>query len=84
MTIEEFIAALKSRCTPQKYKEPVENWIIHIDCGQLAFVRADATLIRDGKPQSRNIDYFTLVKLNERWKILNGSYVLTPIQQKVN
>ena len=82
MTIQEFTTALKSRANPKKYKEPVNNWIIHIDGGQLAFVRADATLIRDGKLQSNNIDYFTLVKENEGWKILNGSYISTPIQEK--
>ena len=62
MTIQEFITALKSDPNPKKYKEPVDNWIIHIDGRQLAFVRADATLFREGKPQRHNIDYFTLVK----------------------
>ncbi|MBK5272155.1 MAG: nuclear transport factor 2 family protein, partial [Bacteroidia bacterium] len=81
MTIQEFIAGLKSRPDPKKYKEPVNNWIIHIEGGQLAFVRADATLTRDGKPQSHNIDYFTLVKDNLGWKILNGSYVATAIKE---
>lgn len=84
MTIEEFITALKSESNPKKYKEPVNNWIIHIDGGQLAFVRADATLARDGKPQSHNFDYFTLVKEREGWKILNGSYVSTPNKSKRN
>jgi len=82
MTIQEFITALKSDSNPTKYKEPVDNWIIHIDGGQLAFVRADATLFRDGKPQSHNIDYFTLIKDGVGWKILNGSYVSTPIVVK--
>ena len=83
MTIQEFISALKANSNPKKYKEPVDIWIIHIEHGQLAFVRADATLIMDGKPQRHNIDYFTLVKESEGWKILNGSYVSTPIQEKV-
>jgi ketosteroid isomerase-like protein len=82
MTIQEFITALKSNSNPTKYIEPVDNWIIHIEGGQLAFVRADATLFRDGKPQSHNIDYFTLVKEGVGWKILNGSYVSTPIEVK--
>ena len=82
MSIQEFITALKSNSNPTKYKEPVDNWTIHIDGGQLAFVRADATLFRDGKPKSHNIDYFTLVKDGVDWKILNGSYVSTPIEVK--
>ena len=80
MTIQEFITVLKSASNTKKYKEPVNNWTIHIDGRQLAFVRADATLIRDGKLQSHNIDYFTLVKESGGWKILNGSYISTPIQ----
>jgi len=83
MTIQEFIIALKSDASPKKYNEPVDNWVIHMDGGRLAFVRADAILIRDGKPQSNNIDYFTLVKESAGWKILNGSYVSTPIKEKV-
>jgi len=83
MTIQEFIIALKSDANPKKYNEPVDNWVIHMDGGRLAFVRADAILIRDGKPQSNNIDYFTLVKESAGWEILNGSYVSTPIKEKV-
>jgi hypothetical protein len=45
----------------------------------LAFVKADAVLSRSGKPQSNNYDYFTLIKENGKWKILNGSYVSIPI-----
>ncbi len=33
MAIQEFITALKSDTNPKKYKEPVGNWIIHIDGG---------------------------------------------------
>ena len=80
ITIQEFITALKSDPNRKTYKEPVDNWIIHIESGQLAFVRADAKLINDGKAQRHNIDYFTLVKDNMGWKILNGSYVSTPIE----
>jgi len=82
MIIEEFITALKSNTNPKKYKEPVNNWIIHIDGGQLAFVRTDATLTMDCKQQNHNIDYFTLIKEREDWKILNGSYVSTPLKEK--
>lgn len=83
MSINEFIEALKARPNPVKYTEPVHKWTIFIEGGQLAFVRADATLNRDGKPSSHNIDYFTLVKENGDWKILNGSYVSVPIKEKL-
>jgi ketosteroid isomerase-like protein len=44
----------------------------------MAFVRADALILANGKARSRNIDYFTLVKLDGRWKFLSASYVATP------
>ena len=75
MTIDEFLRTIRESPNPRKYKEPVNHWTIHIEAGRLAFVRADAVVFRDGKAQSHNIDYFTLIKENDSWKILNGSYV---------
>ena len=82
MTFTAFLEQLKSRENPVKYNEPVSKYTIHIDGGRLAFVKADAVLIRNGKPQSNNFDYFTLLKENGEWKILNGSYVSIPINEK--
>jgi len=79
MTFAEFLELLKSRTNPSKYNEPVSRFTIHMDGGMLAFVKADAVLIRNGKPQSNNFDYFTLIKESGKWKILNGSYVSIPI-----
>jgi len=79
MTFAEFLELLKSESNPTKYTEPVSKFKIHIVGGMLAFVKADAVLIRNGKPQTSNFDYFTLIKENGNWKILNGSYVSVPI-----
>ncbi len=79
MTIEEFLTTLRSSTNPAKYSEPVNNWTILIEGGRLAFVRADATLIKIGNAPRHNIDYFTLIKDNNQWKILNGSYVSQPM-----
>jgi hypothetical protein len=82
MSFTEFLEQLKSRENPIKYSEPVSKYTIHINGGMLAFVKADAVLIRNGKAQSNNFDYFTLLKENGEWKILNGSYVSIPINEK--
>ena len=79
MTFEEYLEILKSEINPSKYTEPVSKYTVHITEGKLAFVKADATLIIEDKPRSHNFDYFTLIKENETWKILNGSYVGVPI-----
>jgi len=80
ITIEEFMAMLKSETNPTKYTEPVSKFTIHITKSKLAFVKADATLIYEGKAQRHNFDYFTLIKENSGWKIINGSYVSIPIE----
>ncbi|MFT4938945.1 MAG: hypothetical protein ACI88A_001977 [Paraglaciecola sp.] len=79
MTLKEFLTALQSATNPSKYTEPVSKFTIFIEKGKLAFVKADATLLVEGKPRSYNFDYFTLLKENDTWKILNGSYVSVPI-----
>lgn len=80
MTFAEFLELLKSTSNPTKYTEPVSKFTIYVDGGMLAFVKADATLIKGGKPMSNNFDYFTLIKEGGVWKILNGSYVSIPIE----
>jgi len=75
ITLEEFMVMLRSETNPTKYTEPVSKFTIHISEGKLAFVKADATLIVEDKAQRHNFDYFTLIKGNRGWKIINGSYV---------
>ncbi len=79
MTIEEFMDVLRADSNPSKYTEPVSKYTIHITEGMLAFVKADATLYVNGRAKTYNYDYFTLIKENREWKILNGSYVAVPV-----
>jgi hypothetical protein len=81
MTLEEFLTAMKSNVNHKKYSEPVSKFTIFIEKGKLAFVKADATLIIEGKVRSYNFDYFTLLKEDKVWKILNGSYVSVPVEK---
>jgi hypothetical protein len=79
-TIEDYLSSNKDNHSP--YTEPVSNYTIHISEGQLAFVKADATLFREGKAQSHNMDYFTLLKKNGAWKFLSAAYTAKPIITK--
>lgn len=81
MTIQEFLERLKSRSNPNKYTEPVSKFTVHMEQGMLAFVRADAIFTINGEPRNNNFDYFTLIKENGNWKILNGSYVSVRIKK---
>ena len=80
LTIEEYFEEVKNRKI-RPYFEPVMDFTIHIDNGHLAFVRADAILYAYGESQSRNIDYFTLIREDGVWKFLSLSYTATPITE---
>ena len=74
-SFEEWHATLKARTNRTRFHEPVDRWSVQIDDGQLAFVRAETHIEREGRTTSHNIDYFTLLKVDGTWKIANGSYV---------
>lgn len=76
---DEWLAAMRAGPPRQPYREPVSDFTVHVDNDQLAFVRADARLLRDGQVRSRNIDYFTLLRDRDgAWKFVNGSYTTRP------
>lgn len=79
MTFDEWMASLRERSEWDRFREPVSEYTIHVEDSMMAFVRADATLVRDGQARSHNIDYFTLVRENGTWKFLSASYVARPI-----
>jgi len=78
-TFEEWFGELKVRTTWTRFREPVTKFTVHIEDDQMAFVRADATVIVDDVARSHNIDYFTLVREEGSWKFLSASYVAKPI-----
>lgn len=78
-TFEEWFIELKAETTWTRFQEPVAEFTVHIEEGQMAFVRADATFIVDDQAVSHNIDYFTLVRDGGDWKFLSASYVAQPI-----
>ena len=82
-SFDEWLAALRAAPRRVPYQEPVTEFTVHVDDGQLAFVRADARLIRDGQVRSHNIDYFTLILDSDgHWKFVNGSYTTKPVEQR--
>ena len=78
-TFEDWFIELKARTTWTRFREPVAEFTVHIEDGQMAFVRADATFIVDDQVVSHNIDYFTLVRDGGAWRFLSASYVSQPV-----
>tara|TARA_R110000737_G_scaffold182215_1_gene205611 strand:+ start:78041 stop:78439 length:399 start_codon:yes stop_codon:yes gene_type:complete len=81
MTFHEWMERLKTYKEPTKYTEPVSEFTVHMEMGMLAFVKADAIFTINGEPRNNNLDYFTLIKEDGKWKILNGSYVSVRLEK---
>jgi ketosteroid isomerase-like protein len=75
---DEWLAGLKSQSPGTMFREPLTNVTVHVESGQLAFLRADFTVVVDGTVRSHGVDYFTLVKDDGAWKIVNASYTSAP------
>ena len=58
----------------EAYYEPLNEYKILVNEGQIAFVWADATLYKYGVPRTRNIDNFTLIREDGEWKFINLSF----------
>jgi imidazolonepropionase-like amidohydrolase len=79
-TGDEWLAALRRTANPTTFREPLANVKVTIDSAQLAYVRADFRVVRDGKAQSQGIDQFTLTRENGAWKIAVVAYTSMPIR----
>ena len=77
-TAEEWVAALKRNPNPVMFREPLTSVKVTIDSNQLAYVRADFQVMRDGKAQSSGVDQFTLVREPGGWKIAVVAYTSIP------
>jgi ketosteroid isomerase-like protein len=80
-TFDEWMAARLASPTRPKFREPVNEFTVHVDDG-LAFVRADANFYVGDELRSNNLDYFTLIKIDGEWKFVNASYVNRPVAKK--
>ena len=78
-TGEEWLAAMKKNPNPVTFREPIANVKVTIDNSQLAYVRADFKVVRDGQAQSEGVDQFTLVREPSGWKIAVVAYTSLPI-----
>lgn len=81
-TIGEYFERAK-HSEPQPYFEPVNEYEILINEGQIAFVWADATLYTYGVPRTNNIDNFTLIKEDGEWKFINLSFTNTRLPEEL-
>ncbi|AWV97236.1 ester cyclase [Arcticibacterium luteifluviistationis] len=82
--IDEYFETQKKRGQERKpFYEPVKEYKILINKGQIAFVWADATLHKYGVPRTNNIDNFTLMKEDGEWKFINISFTNTALPEEL-
>jgi imidazolonepropionase-like amidohydrolase len=79
-TAEEWLAGLRRNPNPTTFREPLTNLHVIIDSDQLAFVRADFQIMREGRSVSHGVDQFTLVRELSGWKIAVVAYTSLPAQ----
>ena len=79
-TGDEWVAALKRNPSPTMFREPLTKVSVTVDSGQLAYLRADFQIVRDGKVQSHGVDQFTLIRDGGAWKLAVLAYTSLPVQ----
>ena len=82
ITIGEYFESQKNR-ERKPFYEPVNEYKILVNKGQIAFVWADATLHSYGVPRTNNIDNFTLIKEDGKWKFINISFTNTQLPEEL-
>lgn len=70
----------KSERSP--YCEIPTDYDILITEGQMAVARANCTLYRWGIPQTKEVNHFTFIKEDGKWKILNISWTVIAISEE--
>jgi hypothetical protein len=77
-TAVEWIDTLRKNPNPVTFREPISNVKITVDSDQLAYLRADFQVVRDGHVLSTGVDQFTLVRDHGAWKIAMVAYTSLP------
>lgn len=77
-TGDEFLAQFEKNAGQPTFEEPITNAVVTIDSERLAYVRADFTVVRDGRVVSSGVDHFTLLKEQDGWKIAVIAYTSLP------
>jgi hypothetical protein len=75
-----WLAAVKSNPNPVTFREPITNIKTTLDSDELAYLRADFQVVRDGKALSRGVDQFTLTRESGAWKIAVVAYTSMPMK----
>jgi hypothetical protein len=77
-TIDRWLKRMRDNPSPSRFEERISNVTITIDNGQLATLRADFEILRDGEAISKGVDVFTLLRDGDTWKVAALAYTNVP------
>ncbi len=76
----EWLDGIKKNPIPFTFREPLFNVTITVDSNQIAYLRADFEVVRDGTVISKGAEVFTLIREPSEWKIAAVTYTSQPVQ----
>jgi hypothetical protein len=81
IAIGDYFAGIDEEKIKPFYEIPI-GYDMMVTEGRIALVRADGFTYRFGIPQSREVNHFTLMKENGKWKFLNISWTVEKIPEE--
>ena len=67
---------------PQPFREELTNVEIEVVSGELALVRADFEIVRDTGAASYDVDFFTLVRQDDQWRLASIAFTSIPASER--
>ena len=77
-TAKQWLERMEDDPDASPFEERLSNVEVTIDSGELAYLRADFEIVRDGKVVSHGVDLFTLLRIAGEWKVAAISYTNLP------
>jgi len=78
----EWLDGLMEGPGPQPFREELTNVEIEVASGELAIVRAEFEIVRDTRVASYGVDFFTLVRQDEQWRLASIAFTSIPASER--
>jgi hypothetical protein len=79
---QEWLAGMMEGPGPQPFREELTNVEIEVASGELAQVRAEFEIVRDTGVASFGVDFFTLVRQDDQWKLASIAFTSIPARER--
>ena len=78
----EWLDGLMEGPGPRPFREELTNVEIEVASGELAVVRAEFEIVRDTGVASFGVDFFTLVRQDDQWKLASIAFTSIPASER--